>query len=72
MPLMDGWEFLEEYRKLDEGQHGKVIIIMLSASVNSADIKKTEKTVGSGCYLTKPLTMEILSEIMQKHFPEYL
>ena len=72
MPLMDGWEFLEEYHKLDEVQKGKGVIIMLTASLNSADIARTEKTLGSGCFLYKPLTLEMLSEIMQNHFPEYL
>ena len=72
MPLMDGWEFLEEYQKLDDVHKGKVVIMMLSASLNQADINRTEKTLGSDCFLYKPLTLKILGEIMQKHFPEYL
>lgn len=72
MPVMDGWEFLEEYRKLDEVQKGKVVIIILSASKNNSDIARTEKTLGSGCFLIKPLTLEIIDDIMQKHFQEYL
>ncbi len=72
MPLMDGWEFLEEYHMLDEDQKGKAVIILLTTSLNSADIARTEKTVGSGCFLIKPLTLEIIEDIMQKHFQEYL
>jgi CheY-like chemotaxis protein len=71
MPVMNGWEFLEEYRKLDEDQTSHVVIIMLSASVNSADKARTEKILGDGCFIYKPLTLERLREIMQKHFPEY-
>ena len=72
MPLMDGWEFLEEYHKLDEVQKGKVVIIMLTASTKSADIARAENTLGSGCFIFKPLTVKMINEIMQKHFPEYL
>ena len=31
-----------------------------------------EKTVGSDCFPYKPLTLEMINEIMQKHFPQYL
>jgi len=72
MPLMNGWEFLEEYRKLDEDYKGKVILIMLTTSLNHADITRIEKILGSGCFHYKPLTLEMVNEIMQKHFPEYL
>ena len=72
MPVMNGWEFLEEYHKLDEVQKGKVVIIMLTASTKSADIARAENTLGSGCFIFKPLTVKMINEIMQKHFPEYL
>jgi len=72
MPLMDGWEFLEEYTKLDKDQKVGAVIIMLSSSQNNSDLEKAEEALGSGCFLYKPLTSEKLNEIMQKHFPEYL
>jgi len=72
MPLMDGWEFLEEYHKLDEAQKSKTVLIMLTASLNSDDIARTEKAVGHGCFIYKPLTVETIHNIMQNHFPEYL
>jgi CheY-like chemotaxis protein len=72
MPVMDGWEFLEEYQKLDEFQKGQVVIIMLTASLNSADKARTEKILGSDCFIFKPLTVKMINEIIQKHFPEYL
>ncbi len=72
MPIMDGWEFLEEYQKLEEGQKGKVVVIMLTSSINSADISRTEMSLGNGCLLFKPLTLEMINDIMQQHFPDYL
>jgi len=34
MPVMDGWEFLEEYHQLEDTQKNKVIIIMLTNCLN--------------------------------------
>ena len=40
MPAMNGWEFLEKYTELDKKQHGKVVVIMLTTSLNQDDEKK--------------------------------
>ena len=72
MPVMDGWQFLEEYNKLEEVQKGNVVIIMLTTSLNPADITKTKIMFGDNYFKYKPLTLEMLNEIMQKHFPEYI
>ena len=63
---------LEEYQKLEEGQKGKVVVMMLTTSVNPADKAKTEKTLGSDCFKFKPLTLDMVNEIMKRHFPDYL
>lgn len=40
MPRMNGFEFLEEYKKLDESLRSKVLIIMLTTSLNPEDQKR--------------------------------
>ncbi len=72
MPVMDGWEFLEEYRKLEEAQKGKIVFIMLTTSLNPTDKIRAEKMLENGCFHYKPLTLEMLNEIILKRFPEYL
>jgi CheY-like chemotaxis protein len=72
MPLMNGWEFLEEYRKLEDNQKGRTVILMISSSNNKTDITKAEETLGHDSYIFKPLTLRIINELIQKHFPEYL
>ncbi len=72
MPVMDGWQFLEEYNKLEEVQKGKIVIIMLTTSLNPSDKIKAETMLESECFRYKPLTPEVISEIIQIHFPEYL
>jgi CheY-like chemotaxis protein len=70
MPVMNGWELLEEYQKLDDIQKGKIIIIMLTTSTNPADVTKAHDTPGSGFFIYKPLTLKLLNEIMRVKFPE--
>ena len=72
MPVMDGWEFLDEYQKLDDFQKGKIVIVMLTTSLNPADKVKAEQQINSGCFQYKPLTIAMLTEIIEKWFPEYL
>ncbi|MEI7896237.1 MAG: response regulator [bacterium] len=69
MPIMNGWEFLEEYMKLENIKKENITIIMLTTSTSSADMAKTLKILGSGCFLTKPLSLEMLDQVMQEHFP---
>jgi CheY-like chemotaxis protein len=72
MPIMNGWEFLAEYQKLDDIQKGHLLIIMLTTSLSTSDVTKTEKMLGRDCFLYKPLTSEMLDDILRKYFPEYL
>jgi CheY-like chemotaxis protein len=72
MPVMDGWEFLEEYKKLEEFQKGRVVFIMLTTSCNPADKTRAEMIIGHDCFQFKPLTIRMINEILQKYFPDYL
>jgi len=72
MPIMDGWEFLEVYRSLSINKKGNVIIVMLSTTLNPDDITKAENISEVSGFRNKPLTLEMVQEIMEKYFPEYL
>jgi len=67
MPVMDGFEFLREYEKLDIPDKEKVVITMLTTSTNPGDMDKFSKAKVSS-YINKPLTEPKLIEIMKKHF----
>ena len=69
MPVMDGWEFLKAYEKLDEDQKGEVIIVMLTTSINPDDQEKAKAFQSVKDYINKPLTVELLQEILDKYFP---
>ena len=71
MPGMNGWEFLEEYEKLELAQQGEIVLTMLSNSIDERDKHKAEgyKTV-QGFY-SKPLNEDYLTSILDTHFKDY-
>jgi len=68
MPGMNGWEFLDEYNKLDEESKSKAIIIMLTTSENPDDKMKAKTMNVASEFRTKPLTAEMLKEITDTYF----
>lgn len=70
MPLMNGWEFLEEYSKLDANQKAKHVLAMLSSSINPDDKNRANSFGELVGFINKPLTLEVLKNIVFKYFPE--
>jgi len=68
MPAMNGWEFLEEYNKLDQSLKGQIMIVMLTTSINPDDETKAQDIDLIDGFLSKPLTEEMLAEIIENHF----
>jgi CheY-like chemotaxis protein len=68
MPAMDGWEFLEEYKKLNEEQKGKVMIVMLTTSLFKEDKERAANVPGVSGFENKPLTKEKLESVMEVFF----
>lgn len=60
MPEMDGWEFLDEFKKLDSSSR----IYMLSSSIDPADINRAKTYDSVTDFLSKPLTNFNLKEII--------
>ncbi len=72
MPKMNGWEFLEHYKHLNIKQKADVLIVILTTSANPDDIKKAEEIEDVTGFETKPLTKELMYEILQQYFPDHL
>jgi len=70
MPGMNGWEFLIEYNQLDRALQGYAIVMMLTTSQNPDDKAKAEVSGNISEYITKPLTKEILKDIVDKYFKQ--
>ena len=63
MPIMDGWEFLEEYKSFEE----KSPIVMLTSSINDRDFKKSKDYPFVVGYYSKPVDLASIREILNKH-----
>jgi CheY-like chemotaxis protein len=68
MPAMDGWEFLEKYKKMETEHKGKIIVVMLTTSLLQEDIAKARVTPEISGFEHKPLTVENLNRILDKYF----
>ncbi|GGF08382.1 response regulator [Hymenobacter cavernae] len=69
MPGMNGVEFLQAYTQRPAEQNPAVVIIMLTTSLNPQDVVKMQGLPIAG-YLTKPLTREKVTTLIQEHFPQ--
>jgi CheY-like chemotaxis protein len=67
MPVMNGWEFIEEYKKSNFSKKS-VLIIMLTTSLNPIERKRAEKIEIISGFVTKPLTAEYLQDIVKSYF----
>ena len=72
MPKMNGWEFLERYKNLSMAQKAKVVIVILTTSANPDHIKRAKEIQEVTGFATKPLSKELLTEILEQHFQDYL
>jgi len=72
MPKMNGWEFVDEYKKLSDDLHSRIKLIMLTTSVNPDDEVRARGNAYIHDFHTKPLTIENLEQIVNKHFPYLL
>ena len=68
MPGMNGWEFLKEYSQLAKNLQSRAIVIMLTTSCSATDMEKAKKWDFVADYITKPLTNDMLQEIIAKYF----
>jgi len=63
MPGMSGFEFLEEYDKIEVENKEQVKIFMLSSSLDPTDMNNSLKSRYVAQFIHKPLTYEALEEI---------
>jgi len=64
MPIMNGWQFLEEFGKISKDLHKTPVIYMISSSNNEVDINKSKEFDGAvKGYFLKPICKEDLDKI---------
>ena len=66
MPVMDGWQFLEEFVKMNPKLGRKIVIYICSSSISPDDIKKAKAISAVSDYIIKPISKEKLVEILKE------
>ena len=70
MPGMNGWDFLDEFEKLDESVKNKIIIIILTTSIHPADKNKSLEYKTVSDFQLKFLSVTTLDGIVSRYFGE--
>lgn len=70
MPAIDGWEFIEQYAALLKELPSKIVIVMLSTSLNPDDRSRALSIPEIDLFAIKPLTPEILQSVITDFFPQ--
>lgn len=64
MPIMDGWQFMDEFRKINFGTDAIPQICIISSSDSISDINKAKEYQDHiKEYIVKPITIEGLNKI---------
>ncbi len=70
MPAMNGWEFLDEYAKLESYEKGGVVLMMLTTSLNPDDKEKSKNLPHVSGFMNKPLTEKLMEQVLKENFPD--
>lgn len=60
MPVMNGFEFLEEFQKLNEGIKNEIQIYIVSSTLDPDEIHQVKKNENVSGFLSKPLPTDNL------------
>lgn len=71
MPIMNGYEFLEEFAKIDLPNKAAITIVILTSSADPRDLERT-KEMGIKYYYNKPLTREEIKRLIGQEFSIHL
>ena len=72
MPRVNGWEFMRAYEELSSEQKSKAVIVMLTTSEDPEDKERAREFPDITGFNSKPLTKEMINQILLEHFPDYL
>jgi CheY-like chemotaxis protein len=64
MPIMNGWEFLEEYKNCQHEISKKTTIYIISSSVDPRDLERVKHYNQVDTYILKPITPDDLGKIL--------
>ena len=66
MPIMDGFQFMEEYIQIKPKLDKKITIYMVSSSVDQTDIDRANRISDVSDYIIKPIKPGKIKSIIEK------
>ncbi len=67
MPIMNGFEFLEEYENIAPEYKADGCLLMLTTSLNDKDLERAQKFKTCDSFLNKPLEADTLTSAIAKY-----
>lgn len=66
MPVMNGWEFLDSFSTDEYSEFHNTKIVILSSTIDPADLERSKKYPMVIDFLSKPITKEMLEYLKEK------
>ena len=64
MPILNGWEFLDEFKNCKSKRSKKIVIYIISSSVDPRDLERVKYYDQVDTYILKPITPDDLIKIL--------
>ncbi|GAB4376899.1 MAG: response regulator [Salibacteraceae bacterium] len=66
MPIMNGWEFLEEFIKVRPRLPKEIVVLVISSSIDENDIQRAQEYSEVTDYIIKPVKRDELIETLKR------
>lgn len=70
MPVMDGWEFIEKYVALKPFLNKKIVLFLVSSSVNAADVDRAKSISAISDYVVKPVSRKNILHMVETYLSQ--
>lgn len=66
MPIMNGWEFLEEFKRIKSMLKKDIKVCMVSSSIDEVDIRRANENENVYKFMTKPVKQQKFQEVLSE------
>lgn len=66
MPIMDGWEFMDQFIELNKYLQKTIVIYIASSSIAKHDIEKSKSYSEISGYIIKPIVKDTVASLLLK------
>jgi CheY-like chemotaxis protein len=67
MPVMGGWDFLQEYASVKSGIKKEILLYIVSSSISPYDLERAKKIDEVTDFISKPLSKDKVFEIIERY-----